>query len=52
VLAIAYQEKPLLIYFSTNMFLDEKGILLKDDNFLLSEKLQKITGIEEEKIRR
>jgi 3-oxoacyl-[acyl-carrier-protein] synthase-3 len=35
------------LFFDQHVFLDEKGILLKDDNFLLSEKLQKITGIEE-----
>lgn len=35
------------LYFDKHVFLDDKGILLKDDNFSLSEKLKKITGIEE-----
>lgn len=35
------------LFFNNNTFLDEKGILLKDDNFSLNEKLRKITGIEE-----
>ncbi|WP_209390389.1 3-oxoacyl-ACP synthase III family protein [Chryseobacterium sp. RR2-3-20] len=35
------------LFFNQHIFLDENGILLKDDNFSISEKLKKITGIEE-----
>jgi len=35
------------LFFDKHVFLDEKGILLPDDNFSLTEKLKKITGIEE-----
>lgn len=35
------------LFFNNHIFLDDKGVLLKDDNFLLTEKLKKITGIEE-----
>jgi len=35
------------VFFDKHIFLDEKGILLKDDNFSITEKLKKITGIEE-----
>lgn len=35
------------LFFNNHIFLDDKGILLKDDNFSLTEKLKKITGIEE-----
>lgn len=35
------------VFFNKHVFLDEKGIVLKDDNFSISEKLKKITGIEE-----
>jgi 3-oxoacyl-[acyl-carrier-protein] synthase-3 len=35
------------LFFDKHIFLDEKGDVLKDDNFSLTEKLKKITGIEE-----
>jgi 3-oxoacyl-[acyl-carrier-protein] synthase III len=35
------------LFFNNHIFLDDKGVLLKDDNFSLTEKLKKITGIEE-----
>ncbi|RNA63013.1 ketoacyl-ACP synthase III [Chryseobacterium nematophagum] len=35
------------LFFNNHTFLDDKGILLKDDNFAVTEKLKKITGIEE-----
>lgn len=35
------------LFFNNHIFLDDKGVVLKDDNFSLTEKLKKITGIEE-----
>ncbi|MFY7845757.1 3-oxoacyl-ACP synthase III family protein [Chryseobacterium gambrini] len=35
------------LFFNNHIFLDDKGAVLKDDNFSLTEKLKKITGIEE-----
>ncbi len=35
------------LFFDQHIFLDEKGVTLKDDNFSITEKLKKITGIEE-----
>lgn len=35
------------LFFNDHIFLDDQGILLKDDNASLTEKLKKITGIEE-----
>lgn len=35
------------LFFDKHLFLDDKGVLLKDDNFAITEKLKKITGIEE-----
>jgi len=35
------------LFFDKHVFLDEKGIILKDDNSSITEKLKKITGIEE-----
>ncbi|WP_185208118.1 3-oxoacyl-ACP synthase III family protein [Chryseobacterium sp. C3] len=35
------------LFFNDHIFLDDQGIILKDDNASLTEKLKKITGIEE-----
>ncbi|WEK70360.1 MAG: ketoacyl-ACP synthase III [Candidatus Chryseobacterium colombiense] len=35
------------LFFDKHIFLDDKGVLLKDNNFAITEKLKKITGIEE-----
>lgn len=35
------------LFFDKHLFLDDKGVLLKDDNYAITEKLKKITGIEE-----
>lgn len=35
------------VFFNKHILLDKKGIVLKDDNFSISEQLKKITGIEE-----
>ncbi|HAO08957.1 MAG TPA: 3-oxoacyl-ACP synthase [Chryseobacterium sp.] len=35
------------LFFNVHIFLDDQGIILKDDNASLTEKLKKITGIEE-----
>lgn len=35
------------LFFGNHVFLDEKGILLKENNEAITHKLQKITGIEE-----
>lgn len=35
------------LFFDNHIFLNEQGVLLKDDNAAITSKLQKITGIEE-----